>query len=161
VPMCAAALTACGGSQKSTATTFAAGGAGASSSTPSNAQDTARVKLTQCVREKTGVNLPETQGHSAIGQLSPADRQKVSAALQGPCRQYRSQAFGNAANPQSQGFLDALTSFTACLRKHGVKVPDPDPSSPFAVLHSLDQSDPRVAAASTACRAKLAPLNGG
>ena len=115
------------------------------------------MKLRQCLREQ-GVNVPDTEGHGAFAQLSPADRQKLEAALKGPCRKYQSGSFGDASDPQSQEFLDALTKFAACMRGRGVDVADPvanDPDGPFAILHSLDQSDPKVAAASSACRDKL------
>lgn len=151
-------LAACGGSE-STPTTSESGSWDASGA-PSNQQDTASVKLAQCLRDQ-GLDVPDTQGHSAFAQLSPADRQRLSAALEGPCRKYSSGAFGDSSEAQSQGFLDALTAFTVCVRKQGLDVPGPDPSNPFGVLHSLDQSDPAVARATAACQDKLAALNGG
>jgi len=126
----------------------------------SDKQDTSRVKLGQCLREQ-GLDVPDTEGHGAFAGLNPADRQRLEAALQGPCRTYQSQSFGDASEAQSQGFLDAITGFTVCLRKQGVDVPDPDPNNPFAVLHSIDQSDPKIAKAAAACQDKLATLNGG
>ena len=154
-----AALAACGGSEESGDSSSSSGSSAASSSSSSKStkQDTTQVKLKQCLREQ-GVNVPDTEGHGAFAQLSPADRQKMEAALQGPCRKYQSGSFGDASDPQSQEFLDALTKFAACMRRRGVNVADPvanDPEGPFAVLHSLDQSDPKVAAASSACRDKL------
>ena len=154
-----AALAACGGSEESGDSSSSSGSSAASSSSSSKStkQDTTQVKLKQCLREQ-GVNVPDTEGHGAFAQLSPADRQKMEAALQGPCREYQSGSFGDASDPQSQEFLDALTKFAACMRRRGVNVADPvanDPEGPFAVLHSLDQSDPKVAAASSACRDKL------
>jgi len=154
-----AALAACGGSEESSDSSSSSGSSAASSSSSSKStkQDTTQVKLKQCLREQ-GVNVPDTEGHGAFAQLSPADRQKMEAALQGPCRKYQSGSFGDASDPQSQEFLDALTKFAACMRRRGVNVADPvanDPEGPFAVLHSLDQSDPKVAAASSACRDKL------
>ncbi len=153
----ATTLAACGGSGKPQADPAPAADASSSSST-SNEQDSATVKLTQCLRDQ-GLDIPDASGHGAYAQLSPADRQKLTDALQGPCRKYQSQAFGDSTEPQSQGFLDAITAFTVCLRKNGVDVPDPDPANPFSVLHSIDQSDPRVASAAAACQDKLAALN--
>lgn len=154
----ALALGACGGSDDPETPPPADGSSAASG--PSNEQDTSRVKLTQCLREQ-GLDVPDTEGHGGFAQLSPAERERLEAALQGPCREYRSGAFGAAEDPQSQEFLDAITAFTVCLRKQGVDVPDPDPANPFAVLHSIDQSDPRVARAAAACQDELAALNGG
>lgn len=116
----------------------------------SDEQDSSRVKLTQCLCEQ-GLDVPDSGGHGAFAQLSPAERECLQAALRGPCRKYQSEAFGDASEPQSQEFLDAITAFTACLRKQGVDVPDPDPNNPFGVLHSVDRSDPKIAAASAKC----------
>lgn len=158
VVACAAALAACGGSDTSSGSTSSEGSSGSSSSSSAvNKQDTAQVKLSQCLREQ-GVDVPDTAGHGAFAQLSPADRRKLEAALQGPCREFQSSAFGDSADPQGEEFLDALTKFAVCMRSNGVDVPDPvatDPQGPFAVLHSLDQSDPKVAAAASACQDKL------
>ncbi len=152
------AVGACGGSDSSTDASES-GGSSASGAT-SNEQDSSQVKLAQCLREQ-GLDVPDTQGHGAFAQLSAAERKRLEAALQGPCREYQSGAFGDGSEPQSQDFLDAITAFTVCLRKQGVDVPDPDPASPFTVLHSIDQSDPKVADAAAACQDKLSALNGG
>jgi len=152
------ALGACGGSESSTGASES-GGSSASSAT-SNQQDTSQVKLAQCLRDQ-GLDVPDTEGHGAFAQLSAAERKRLEAALQGPCREYQSGAFGDSSEPQSQEFLDAITAFTVCLREQGVEVPDPDPANPFAVLHSLDQSDPKVADAAAACQDELSALNGG
>jgi hypothetical protein len=153
------ALAACGDSSEESTPTPSSGGSSASSAT-SNEQDAARVKLLQCVREQ-GIDVPDTdRTGEAFAQLSPADRERMEAALRGPCQQYQSEAFGESeAHPPD--FLDALTKFTVCLRENGADVPDPDPQAPFSVLHSLDQSDPTIAAAISACQDKLAALNGG
>ncbi len=153
-------LGACGGSDDDPGTTPTSGESSSSASGPSNEQDTSRVKLTQCLREQ-GLDVPDTEGHGGFAQLNPAERERLEQALQGPCREYRSGSFGEASDPQSQEFLDAITGFTVCLREQGVEVPDPDPNNPFAVLHSIDQGDPRVARAASACQDELAALNGG
>jgi hypothetical protein len=152
----AATLAACGSDSK----TSDAPAAGGPSSGQSNEQDSARVKLVQCLRD-LGIDVPDTPGHNFFAQLTPVERQQAEDALNGPCRKYRSNAFGEASDPQSQEFLDVLTGFTVCLRKNGADVPDPDPTEPFAVLHSLDQTDPTIARAIAACQDKLAALNGG
>jgi nitrous oxide reductase accessory protein NosL len=150
----------CGDSSEKSTPAPSPGGSSASSAT-SNEQDAARVKLTQCLREQ-GIDVPDTGATGeAFAQLSPAERERMEAAMDGPCQKYSSQAFGDTHDPQSQEFLDALTSFTVCLRENGADVPDPDPNAPFSVLHSLDQSDPTIAAALSACRDKLPSLGGG
>ncbi len=156
-----AALSGCGGDDpEPAASTTPSGAATSSSSEPSNTQDAARVKLIQCLRDQ-GVDVPDTTGQNFFAQMTPAQRQQAQVAIQGPCNKYQSEAFGDAADPQSQEFLDAITSFTVCMRKQDVKVPDPDPTNPFSVLHSLDQSNPRIAAALSKCQDKLAAINGG
>jgi hypothetical protein len=153
------ALAACGDSSGSSGTTSTSGGSSASSGT-SNAQDAARVKLFQCVREQ-GVDLPDTTDDSnALAQLSPAERQRAEDALKGPCKKYASRAFGDT-DPQSPEFLDALTKYTVCLRRNGVDVPDPDPTNPRAGIMSLDQSDPAVATAISACEDQRPSMDGG
>jgi hypothetical protein len=154
----AAALAACGDDSDNSTEAASSGGSGSSGT--SNAQDAARVKLNQCLREQ-GIDVPDDAGsRDSFAQLSPAERQRAEDALQGPCERYTSKAFGEM-DPQSQEFPDALTEFTVCLRKKGVDVPDPDPSEPFGVLHTLDQSDPTVADATAACQDKLPSMNGG
>lgn len=118
------------------------------------------MKLIRCLRDQD-IDVPDTPGPNFFAQMTPAQRQQAQVAIQGPCSKYQSDAFGDAADPQSQEFLDAITSFTVCMRKRGVKVPDPDPTNPFSVLHSLDQSNPSVAAALSKCQNKLAAINGG
>jgi hypothetical protein len=152
-------LAACGASSEKSSTGASAGGSSASSGT-SNAQDAARVKLLQCVREQ-GVDVPDSVlDTGALAQLSSAERRRAEAALRGPCKKYASKAFGDT-DPQSPEFLDALTKYTVCLRKNGANVPDPDPNAPRAGLMSLDQSDPTVAAAMAACQDKRPSMNGG
>ena len=138
-----------------------AGTAGSGSTTAANQQDTARVKLQTCLR-KQGVNLPNAGGGGGAGgggaQLTDADRQKLQTAMQGPCKSLQSQAFGNISDSQRQQFQDAFTKFSACMRQHGVDVPTPTAGSgggPPAGGNRIDQSDPKVKAAMTACQDKL------
>jgi hypothetical protein len=124
------------------------------------------VKLNQCLRQQ-GVPVPDNAGGGggAGAQLSDADRQKLQTAVQGPCKQYRSQAFGNITDAQRQAFQDAFVKFSACMRQHGVDVPTPAPNAgggpPAGGRNRLDQSDPKVKAATTACQSKLPQRPGG
>jgi hypothetical protein len=127
---------------------------------PANEPDAARVELLQCVREQ-GIDVPDSDGTGdAFAQLSPAERERMEAALQGPCREYTSQAFGESET-HGTDFIDDLTKFTVCLRENGADVPDPDPANPFSVLHTLDQSDPTIAAAIAACEDERPSMGGG
>jgi hypothetical protein len=141
----------------------AAGASGTSSA--DNQQDTARVKLQQCLR-KAGVDLPAGGGGGggSGAQVSDADRQKVQAAMQGPCKSLQTQAFGNVTDAQRQEFQDAFTKFSACMRQQGVDVPDQSAGGgggPPAGGNQLDSSDPKVAAAMKACQDKLPQGAGG
>jgi hypothetical protein len=76
--------------------------------------------------------MPDIVGSEGrlFSQVTPAERDRVQAAMQGPCQEYASQAFGDTA-AHNQEFLDSLTRFTACLRENGADIPDPDPAAPF------------------------------
>jgi hypothetical protein len=145
------AVAGCGSASSS------AGAAGSATSSADNAQSTARLKLDQCLRQQ-GVNVPDNPGGGGAGgraALSESDRQKLQTAIQGPCKQYQSAAFGNVTDAQRQEFRDALVKFAACMRTHGVDVPDPPANGtggPPAGANRLDQSDPKVKAATTACQ---------
>ncbi len=73
----------------------------------------------------------------------------------------QSDSAGGTSGPKNKKAMKALRTFATCMRKRGVDVSDPDPSDPIAILHSLDQNDPAVARALTACQGTLAALNGG
>lgn len=153
-------LAACG-SDADKSNPAPAGGGSSASSAESNEQDSASVELNQCLREETGIDVTDAQGHEVFADLTPPERQRLQAALDGPCATYGGQAFGDVEEAQSQSFLDALTLFTTCMRENGADVPDPDPNAPFTVLHSLDQSDPTIARAMVKCQDNLAALRGG
>jgi hypothetical protein len=153
------ALAACGSSSSSS-----------SSASSADARDTARVKLQQCLREQ-GVDVPDNPGGGGGGgggggaatRLSAADRTKLQQALQGPCKQDASGAFGQISDDQRQEFQDAFTRFSACMRKQGIDVPTPQPGSgggPPAAGGpppggGFDRSDPKVQAAAKSCQSLL------
>lgn len=142
--MSAAVLTAtgCGGS-----------GSTASGSSAS-AQDAARIKLSQCLRQH-GVNVPDNPGQGGGGRFANVDQTKLRAAMQA-CQKYRQAAFGTVTPAQRQAFQDAFTKFAACMRQHGVEVPARTPGSgPPVGGNQLDQNDPKVKAATAACRSNL------
>jgi len=146
------AVAGCGGSSSS--------GSGSSASSSANKQDAARVKLNQCLRDQ-GVNVPDSAGGGGGTALTASDRQKLQTAIQGPCKKYQSQAFGNITDSQRQEFQDAFTKFSACMRQHGVNLPDPTANGNGGppAGGQIDQSDPKVKAATSACQSKL-PQNG-
>jgi len=113
----ALALSACGG-----------GGSATAASSDSNARDTARLKLQQCLRDN-GVDIPAPgQGANGARRVfgNTATRDKLRKALRGPCKKYASSAFGNITPQQRQEFQDAFVKFSACMRQNGVDVPTPN-----------------------------------
>lgn len=142
----AVALGACGGGADAAPT-------GASDA---NDRDTARLKLTQCLREN-GVDVPDGPGPGAGGgQFSDADREKRRAAIDGPCKKLREAAVGEISAADRQEFQDAFAKFAQCMRDHGVEVPDIGAGGPpRAGLRGLDRDDPKVQAAREACQSTL------
>jgi hypothetical protein len=143
----AAALGACGGSGSKDAT--------ASSDNSREAQERARLQLTACLR-KQGVDLPDRPGQGAGGGGAPSqiDRQKVEKAMQGPCKKYQQKAFGNFSAEDRAEMRDRMVKFSACMREHGVDLPDPG-SGGGAQTFRFDRDDPKVSKATEACRDKL------
>lgn len=151
----ALALSACGGADATPA-----GASGVSSD--SNDRDTARLKLTECMREN-GVDVPDDAGGGPGGAgLSDADREKARAAIEGPCKELREAARGNISEADRQEFRDAFAKFAQCMRDEGIDLPDITPGSgPPAGLRSLDRDDPKVQAAQEKCQSELPERPGG
>ncbi|MDX6679129.1 MAG: hypothetical protein QOE31_3181, partial [Solirubrobacteraceae bacterium] len=139
-----------------------AGSGGSASESASNKQDAARVKLQQCL-SKQGVDLPGPGGGGGAGQRTAADRQKLQAAMQGPCKALRAAAFGTITDAERQQFQDAFTKYAACMRQQGVDLPVPTAGGggPPAGAARLDRSDPKVKAAAAACQDKRPQRPGG
>ena len=136
-------------------------GCGSSSSSSSSAtasttsQDAARVKFTQCMRDN-GVDIPDNPGQGG-GSRPNIDRTKLQAAAKA-CQKYQQAAVGTISDAQRQEFQDAFAKFSACMRQNGVDVPDPSAGGggpPAGGGGQLDQSDPKVQAATKACQDKL------
>jgi hypothetical protein len=93
---CAAALAACGGSD---------GDEEASPSpttSSSDARDSARVRLIQCLREQ-GIDIPDDIGESGA-PLPNIDDDALEAALEGPCAELRHAAADHGhARPRQLG----------------------------------------------------------
>lgn len=146
--LCAGALTvaACGSDSDSgaDAPTPPSGAAPADSS--SNAQDSARVRLEECLREQD-VELPHGAGQSGP---PPADfdPDALQAALQGPCKDLAQGALGDSGEARSQEFQDQFAEFRQCMSKQGVEVPDFQSGGSHG---QFDADDPDVQEAAKAC----------
>jgi hypothetical protein len=129
-----------------------------SQSQQDNAQDTARAKLDQCLRDN-GVEQPQGGG---LGQLSEAERQKFQEAIEGPCADLRQEVIGDVSPEQEQEFQDAAVKFRDCMRDQGIDLGTGTPGAGGGGggLSQLDTDDPQVQEALDKCQ-DLLPQFGG
>jgi hypothetical protein len=134
-----------------------------SQSEQDNAQDTARTKLEQCLRDN-GAELPDQGGQGGgFGQLSEAERQKFQDAIEGPCADLRDDAIGDTSPEQQQEFQDAAVKFRECMRDQGIDVGSGTPGAGGGGgggLSQLDSSDPEVQEALEKCQDLMPELGG-
>jgi len=143
--LAAVALSTCGSSS--------AGDDATAGQSAQDKQEEARARLESCLR-KEGVDVRERPAGG--GRSSELEESKLRAAMEGPCRRYREQAFGNLTEDERQEMRDQMVKFASCMRKHGVDIPDPS-SQPTSVR--IDRDDPKVREATDACR-ELMPNRG-
>jgi hypothetical protein len=131
-----------------------------------NAQDTARTKLEQCLRDN-GVEPTKQGGQGGgLGQLSEAERQKFQEAMQGPCADHRDDAIGDASPEQQQEFQDAAVKFRDCMRDQGIDIGSGTPGAGGGGggLSRIDPDDPDVQEALEQCEdlmPQIGALGGG
>jgi hypothetical protein len=133
-----------------------------SQSQQDNAQDTARTKLNQCLRDN-GVEPPGQGGQGGgLGQLSEAEQQKFRNAIEGPCADLRDDAIGDTSPEQDQEFQDAAVKFRDCMRDEGIDLGTGTPGAGGGSggLSQLDTDDPQVQEALEKCQ-DLLPQFGG
>ena len=122
--LAAVALAACGDT--------AAGDDAATGQSARDKQEEARVQLQACLR-KEGVDIGERPAQG--GRPSGLDESKMREAMEGPCRKYREQAFGNVSEADRQEMRDRMVKFASCMREHGVDIPDPGGGSQSGGAH--------------------------
>ena len=130
----------------------------------------ARLRLEQCLREN-GVDIKTSDGGRRTEvRVTPKDRTAMDK-----CRKYQQAAFGSITPEQRQEFQDAATKFAACMREHGVDMPDPvigggpgargggpqTRRSPGGSGTRIDRDSPQTQAAMKACEDKLPKGPGG
>ncbi len=128
----------------------------------------ARLRLEQCLREN-GVDIKTSDGgRRRVVRATPKDEQAMQK-----CRKYQQEAFGSITPQQRQEFQDAATKFAACMREHGVDMPDPviggggGPGGGAQARRSqgpgtrIDRDSPKTQAAMKACEDKLPKGPGG
>lgn len=156
--LCAGVLTvaACGSDSDSEAdTSTGSSGSPAAADSTSNAQDSARVRLEECLREQ-GVKLPHGAGQAPGPPPADFDPDALQKALQGPCKDLAQGAFGDTTEASSQEFQDQLAEFRQCMSKQGVEVPDFQAGGSHG---QFDTDDPDVQKATKACE-DSAPTGG-
>lgn len=151
------------------AVTLAACGGGdpaAAEADATSKAEAARLRLERCLREN-GLDIKSSDGGRRT--LVRVDDAKARAAMQ-KCRKYQQEAFGSITPEQRQAFEDAATKFAACMRQHGVDLPDPvRRAAPGAGAQSrrgpatarIDRASPKTQAAMKACEDKLPKGPGG
>ncbi len=130
----------------------------------------ARLRLEQCLREN-GVDIKTSAGGRRTEvRVTPKDETAMRK-----CRKYQQEAFGSITPEQRQEFQDAATKFAACMREHGVDMPDPvigsgpgargggpqTRRSPGGSGARIDRESPKTQAAMKACEDKLPKGPGG
>jgi len=143
-------LAACGGS----------GGDAATAADSAADRDAARVRLEQCLR-KEGVDLPEPGQAASQRRPGAGDRDKVRAALEGPCKKYQQEAFGDVSAEDRQEMRDRMVKFSACMRKQGVDIPDMRPGEAGGPPRRVNLNSPRARKATEKCRDLLPTRPGG
>jgi hypothetical protein len=131
-----------------------------SQSQQDNAQDTARTKLEQCLRDN-GVEPPSQGGHGGgVAQLSETARQKFQDVIEGPCAEFRDDVIGDVSPEQQQEFQDAAVRFRDCMRDEGIDLGTGTPGAGGGGLAQLDTDDPQVQEALEKCE-DMMPQFGG
>jgi hypothetical protein len=122
---------------------------------PASRED-ALLAYTQCMREN-GVRMDDPDGSGRIvideGVQTDPDYETAHAACEEHLTQGQPQGGGGMTAEQRQQMLD----FAACMREHGIDMPDPDFSGGGGSipLGDIDPTDPEVRAASDECRRGL------
>ncbi|MBJ7471296.1 MAG: hypothetical protein JHD16_08330 [Solirubrobacteraceae bacterium] len=146
------ALAGCGGS-----------GGDASTTPAGDESDSARVKLQQCLRDN-GVDIPDNAGQGGGGApRSDIDMEAVQEAMNGPCKELQSEAFGDVSSADREEFQDAFQQFAQCMRDEGIDIPEVTPGEgggPGGGAGAIDRDDPEVQAAMESCQDEL-PQGGG
>jgi hypothetical protein len=129
----------------------------------SSDRDSARVRLIQCLREQ-GLDIPDDIGESGAPPAG-IDGEALEDALNGPCAEFRSGAFGDATESGLADAQEKMDKYAQCMRDAGFDFPDVElGNGPPTALHELDQSDPDFQAADEKCadlRVTPADIMGG
>lgn len=92
--------------------------------------------------------------HPLVGTLKTAATTAAVAFVLAGCAATSQGATSAPISPTSPDEPSAV-SYAACLREHGLNVPDPDASGALAMPEGYDRNDPAVLAAEQACADQL------
>ena len=89
-------------------------------------------------------------------KLGIVTQKQLQDALEGPCKEFQSEGFGNISEEDQQEMQDRFQEFAQCMRDEGVEVPDITAGGgPPGGGEQLDRDDPDVQAAMEKCRREL------
>ncbi|WP_405142187.1 hypothetical protein OG589_33575 [Sphaerisporangium sp. NBC_01403] len=136
----------------------ACGGNGPGSGTASGGQDTgSRVspadlaKYAACLREH-GLTVVQKEDSLKVNGPDP----QTGQAAENACKQYAPVLSGMSAEEKKK-LMDRALKLTACMREHGVNMPDPQQDAKGGINQELppgmDENTPAIQAARNACRA--------
>jgi hypothetical protein len=114
----------------------------------------------QCMRDH-GVDVPDPQPGAGPGGGMALNLNPDDPTFRAAFEACRSKLPNNGEPPRLNAEqLEQYRQFAACMREHGVDVPDPNPDGTLALGPGrgpgrFDRNDPTFQAAITACRDKL------
>lgn len=110
----------------------------------------ARLQWTACMRQH-GVDIPDP-GQPASG--STPSNEATSQAAQQTCDPILRRVGAGSASTPDPAVMDSALRFAACMRQHGVDVPDPrwqGGGVEISFPHDVDRNSPSVQQAQQAC----------
>jgi len=148
-------MAACGGGSNGPGIATAANAAAHPSPTPSLSDQERLRRFTQCLRDH-GVNVGDSTDGKVTITANKGDKDKVGTAMQA-CQSLA--PAGKFGGKPSAAELANLRQFAKCMRDHGVPMADPDPNTGAIGMHGTGKDDPKVRAASEACKNLLPGAN--
>lgn len=142
---------------------IAACGSSKNNNQPSEADaDAARVKFAQCMRA-AGVDIPDpaTNGGGIQVKIPRGIRPQRMQQIDAGCRRSSGldKALPKPSAQQQAAISEGALKFSACMRSHGINVPDPQVNGGRVLMRmprNLNPNTPRFRNAQAAC-AKLMP----
>ena len=142
----------------------ACGSNGGSPSTTAKDPDAARVRMAQCMR-KAGVQATADPGGGMRMRVPNGMNPERMEKIQKDCTKSSGMPEPQAPSPEVQAEIqDAALKFAACMRKNGVKMPDPEFDGgriTQKIERGANPSQPLVQKAQKICEKLMPKLKGG